>query len=91
MSIVLGEPSPHLIFCIMKFDNLKKSIRYLLLPQSSILEHLEDTTSQLASDHIVVHPSTITGSIGVIMVTLNAQGLLEKIGVEPRATITSGT
>ena len=42
-----------------------------------------------AADEILVHPSTITGSIGVIMVTLNAQGLLEKIGVEPRA-ITSG-
>jgi len=42
-----------------------------------------------AADHIVVHPSTITGSIGVIMVTLNAQGLLEKIGVKPTA-ITSG-
>jgi len=42
-----------------------------------------------AADKIVAHPSTITGSIGVIMVTLNAEGLLEKIGVEPRA-ITSG-
>ncbi|GJL53926.1 MAG: signal peptide peptidase SppA [Nitrospirales bacterium] len=38
-----------------------------------------------AADHIAVHPSTITGSIGVIMVTINAEGLLEKIGVEPRA------
>ncbi len=42
-----------------------------------------------AADQIVAHPSTITGSIGVIMVTLNAKGLLEKIGVEPRA-IASG-
>ena len=43
----------------------------------------------VAADEIMVHPSTVTGSIGVIMVTLNAQGLLEKIGVKPRA-ITSG-
>ncbi|GJL62780.1 MAG: signal peptide peptidase SppA [Nitrospirales bacterium] len=42
-----------------------------------------------SADKIVAHPSTITGSIGVIMVTINAEGLLEKIGVEPRA-ITSG-
>ena len=41
------------------------------------------------ADKIFAHPSTVTGSIGVIMVTLNAQGLLEKIGVVPGA-ITSG-
>ena len=43
----------------------------------------------MATDHILVHPSTITGSIGVIMVTMNAQGLLEKVGVQP-ASIVSG-
>ena len=43
----------------------------------------------VAADKIVAHPSTITGSLGVIMVTLNAQGLLEKIGVEAN-TIASG-
>ena len=37
----------------------------------------------MASDYIFAHPSTITGSIGVIMLTLNGQGLLEKIGIEP--------
>jgi protease-4 len=35
----------------------------------------------LAADTIVAHPTTITGSIGVIMLTLNAEGLLQKIGV----------
>ena len=39
----------------------------------------------LAADQIFVHPTTITGSIGVIMITVNAQGLLEKIGVAPLA------
>ena len=43
----------------------------------------------VAADKIVAHQSTITGSLGVIMVTLNAQGLLEKIGVEATA-IASG-
>jgi protease-4 len=35
----------------------------------------------LAADRILVHPTTITGSIGVLMLTVNAGGLLEKIGV----------
>lgn len=35
----------------------------------------------LAADKILAHPTTVTGSIGVVMVTVNAQGLLEKIGV----------
>jgi protease-4 len=43
----------------------------------------------LAADQILAHPTTVTGSIGVVMLTLNAQGLLEKIGVAP-VTIKSG-
>ncbi|HET7876663.1 MAG TPA: signal peptide peptidase SppA [Methylomirabilota bacterium] len=39
----------------------------------------------LAADTIVAHPTTVTGSIGVVMLTVNAQGLMEKIGVAPRA------
>jgi protease-4 len=35
----------------------------------------------LAADRIVAHPTTITGSIGVLMLTVNTGGLLEKIGV----------
>jgi len=43
----------------------------------------------MAGDSVLVHPSTVTGSIGVIMLTVNARGLLEKVGVEANA-ITSG-
>ena len=43
----------------------------------------------VAADKIVVHPSSVTGSVGVIMMTLNARGLLEKIGLEANA-VTSG-
>jgi protease-4 len=43
----------------------------------------------LAADTIIAHPTTVTGSIGVIMITVNAQGLLEKIGVSA-AAIKSG-
>ncbi len=39
----------------------------------------------LAADTIVVHPTTVTGSIGVVMLTLNAEGLLQKVGVSPLA------
>jgi protease-4 len=35
----------------------------------------------LAADTIAAHPTTVTGSIGVVMLTVNAQGLMEKIGV----------
>ena len=35
----------------------------------------------LAADRIVAHPTTVTGSIGVLMLTVNAGGLLEKLGV----------
>jgi len=42
-----------------------------------------------AADKILAHPSSVTGSIGVIMMTANAQGLLEKIGVHAMA-VTSG-
>ena len=43
----------------------------------------------MATDAILAHPSSVTGSIGVIMLTVNAKGLLEKVGVEANA-ITSG-
>jgi protease-4 len=35
-----------------------------------------------ACDHIVAHPSTITGSIGVISVFPNIEGLFNKVGVK---------
>lgn len=43
----------------------------------------------LAADRIVAHPTTITGSIGVLMLTVDSRGLLEKIGVSA-GYITSG-
>ena len=38
-----------------------------------------------AADRIVVHPTSVTGSVGVIMLRVNAEGLLQKIGVEAKA------
>jgi protease IV len=39
----------------------------------------------LAADSIVAHPTTVTGSIGVIMLSLNAEGFMRKIGVATSA------
>jgi protease-4 len=39
----------------------------------------------LAADTIVAHPTTVTGSIGTIMVNVNAEGLMQKIGVAATA------
>ncbi len=39
----------------------------------------------MAADQVVAHPSSVTGSLGVIMLTLNASGLMEKIGVRADA------
>jgi protease-4 len=43
----------------------------------------------LAADTIVAHPTSVTGSIGVIMISVNAQGLMEKLGLGTN-TIKSG-
>ncbi len=39
----------------------------------------------LAGEKIVAHPTAVTGSIGVIMVTVSVEGLLQKIGITPTA------
>lgn len=43
----------------------------------------------MAADRLLAHPTAVTGSIGVIMLHVNLQGLMEKIGVGAEA-ITSG-
>lgn len=42
-----------------------------------------------AADEIYVNPSSLVGSIGVIMPSYNVQGLMDKVGVKDR-TITAG-
>lgn len=42
-----------------------------------------------ASDRILAYPTTVTGSIGVILLNINLNGLMEKIGVS-NATVKSG-
>lgn len=43
----------------------------------------------MSADRIVAMPTTVTGSIGVIMLGINLSGLMDKIGVENQ-TLTSG-
>lgn len=43
----------------------------------------------LAADEIVAHPTTVTGSIGVIFQGLNFEGLMDKVGVRNQ-TLKSG-
>ena len=43
----------------------------------------------MAADDVIAQPTTITGSIGVIIVNVNAAGLLDKLGLED-ASVTSG-
>jgi protease-4 len=42
-----------------------------------------------AADEIIAHPTTITGSIGVVAMKLNIKGLMNKVGVE-QETVKSG-
>jgi len=42
-----------------------------------------------AADYIIAHPTTITGSIGVMMPVFDASGLMKKLGVTDR-TVKSG-
>jgi protease-4 len=60
-----------------------------------VVAHLLDTATSgayyvaLAADEIVASPTTVTGSIGVILYGLNLEGLLTKVGVSNQ-TIKSG-
>ena len=42
----------------------------------------------MAADEIVAHPTSVTGSIGVIFMGVNFAGLMEKIGIENQTLVT---
>jgi protease-4 len=41
----------------------------------------------MASDLVIAHPTTVTGSIGVIFVSVNLVGLMEKLGIEDQTLV----
>ena len=43
----------------------------------------------MAADEVIAHPTTVTGSIGVIFAGINVSGLMEKLGIENQ-TLTGG-
>lgn len=43
----------------------------------------------MATDHVIAHPASITGSIGVVMPGINLSGLMDRFGVEDQS-LTSG-
>src|SRR5438094_6183144 len=45
----------------------------------------------VAAHQIIAHPTSVTGSVGVIMLRVNAEGLLQKIGVEAGAIKSGAT
>jgi len=42
----------------------------------------------MAADRVVAHPTTVTGSIGVIFVGINLSGLMEKLGIRDQTLVT---
>ena len=42
----------------------------------------------MAADRVVAHPTTVTGSIGVIFVGVNLSGLMEKLGIRDQTLVT---
>ncbi|TAN60551.1 signal peptide peptidase SppA [bacterium] len=70
--------------------NFKKSHRHI-----PVVAELMDTAASggyyiaVGADKIIAHPTTITGSIGVIAYNINATGLMEKVGIVNQ-TIKSG-
>ena len=41
----------------------------------------------MAADHVVAHPTSVTGSIGVIFISVNVAGLMEKLGIENQTLV----
>lgn len=41
----------------------------------------------MAADHVIAHPTTVTGSIGVIFLSVNFAGLMEKLGIENQTLV----
>lgn len=70
-------------------------LRYKRETGEPVVAHLVGTAASggyylaMAADVIVAHPTTITGSIGVIFSGINLSGLMEKLGIRDQ-TFTAG-
>jgi len=93
-AIVLAVDSPG--GAITTCDVMHRAIRqYRQETGTPVVVLMEDTAASggyyvsCAGDYIVAHPTTVTGSIGVLMPLWDASGLLKKVGVSDR-TVKSG-
>ena len=64
---ILRYKKKHTVFVAASFMNVSASGGYYIAT---------------AADRIVAHPTTITGSIGVIVTKFNVKGLMDKLGVQ---------
>src|SRR5262252_7734294 len=78
-SVVLGTPPPRVPIVARVREELQKA------EDDDEVRASGGYYAALAGDTIMALPTTVTGSIGVVMLTVNAQGLMEKIGVAPLA------
>ncbi|MBN2436860.1 MAG: signal peptide peptidase SppA [Spirochaetes bacterium] len=70
-------------------EHKKKSKQYIVAHMGSIAASGGYYLS-VTADKIIAHPTTVTGSIGVVAFMVNMEGLLQKIGIEDQ-TIKSGS
>jgi len=45
----------------------------------------------MAADVVIAHPTTVTGSIGVLFLGINVAGLMEKVGIENQTLTAAST
>lgn len=64
-----------------ELDNLKRSSGIPIVASMMDVAASGGYYVALAADTIVAHPTTVTGSIGTILVTANVEGLMQKVGV----------
>lgn len=67
-------------------DLIHHRLKGISVPKVALLGNIAASGGYYAAvgcDHIIAHPTTVTGSIGVILETLHFEELLAKLGIEP--------
>ena len=80
-SILRAEQSHPAILFIMKLKPLRKEKRSKVYAIVMDLAASGGYYVAQAADRIIVHPTSLTGSIGVIALKMNLSGLMDKVGV----------
>jgi len=70
---------------VVASDEIYRSIRALNKPSVAYIEEMGTSGAyyvSLGTDEIIAHPNALTGSIGVISMFTNYEGLLHKLGIK---------